>query len=52
VGILKTDRLGTLCILKIKNTYKKLVGWAAYQGEMVLEKNCTTLYIMHSYIKQ
>jgi len=26
VSILKTDRLSTLCILKIKNTYKKLIG--------------------------
>jgi len=43
VGILKTGRLGTLCILKIKNTYKKLVGCSAYQGGIVLEDNISKI---------
>jgi len=36
VGILKTGRLGVSGILFLLYTPKKLVGWAAYQGGMVL----------------
>ncbi len=37
MSILKTDRLSTLSILLIKNIHKKLIGWAAYQKEMMLK---------------